>query len=84
MSTETLKISLAQKILGISDDLLLNKLKTLIESENIVGYAKGKPIYESQYIKEMNKSIMAIKNGTATLYTTKEVRNNILNENNLG
>lgn len=56
MSTETLKISLAQKILAISDSTLLQKVKTLIEKENIVGYdAKGKPIYESEYIKEMDK-----------------------------
>ena len=31
MSTETLKISLAQKILAISDNTLLQKVKTLIE-----------------------------------------------------
>lgn len=84
MSTETLKISLAQKILAISDNRLLNKVKSLIEKENIVGYnAKGKPIYESEYIKEMNESIKAIQNGTATLYTTEEVRKNIVDAHNL-
>jgi len=85
MSTETLKISLAQKILSISNNDLLKKVKTLIEKENIVGYsANGKPIYESEYIKEMDKSIQAIQNGTAILYTTEEVRKNIVNANNLG
>jgi hypothetical protein len=85
MSTETLKISLAQKILAISDSTLLQKVKTLIEKENIVGYnAKGKPIFETEYIKEMDKSIKAIENGTATLFTTEQVRKNIVNANNLG
>ena len=84
MSTETLKISLVQKILAISDNTLLNKVKLLIEKENIIGYdAKGKPIFESEYIKEMDKSIKAIQNGTATLYTTDEVRKNIIDANNL-
>ena len=85
MSTETLKISLAQKILAISDNTLLQKVKTLIEKENIVGYdAKGNPIFESVYLKEMDKSIEAIENGTATLFTTEQVRKNIVNGNNLG
>ena len=85
MNTETLKISLAQKILAISDGNLLQKVKSLIEKENIVGYdAKGKPIFESIYLKEMDKSIEAIENGTATLFSTKQVRKNVLNANNLG
>ena len=85
MSTETLKISLAQKILAISDSNLLQKVKTLIEKENIVGYdTKGSPIFESIYLKEMDKSIKAIENGTATLFSTEQVRKNILNANNLG
>ncbi len=85
MSTETLKISLAQKILSISNNDLLKKVKTLIEKENIVGYsANGVPIYESEYIKEMDKSIEAIQNGTATLHATQDVRKNILDANNLG
>jgi len=85
MSTETLKISLVQKILDISDNTLLKKVKALIEKENIVGYdAKGNPIFESIYLKEMEKSIEAIENGTATLYSTQDVRKNILHANNLG
>lgn len=85
MSTETLKISLAQKILAISDNTLLKKVKALIEKENIVGYdPKGKPIYETDYISEIEASIKKIGNGTATLYTTQEVRKNIIDANNLG
>lgn len=85
MSAETLKISLAQKILAISDTTLLKKVKAFIEKENIVGYdAKDNPIYESDYVKEMELSMKEIENETATLYATKDVRKNILDANNLG
>ena len=83
MSTETLKISLAQKILGLSNDSLLKKIKAIIEKENIIGYVNGKPITESQYISEMDSINTEIDNVTANLLTTSEVKNNILNENNL-
>jgi len=83
MSTETLKISLAQKILGISNESLLKKLKAIIERENIIGYVNGKPITESQYISEMDIINKEIDNGTAKLFSTSEIKKNILNENNL-
>lgn len=84
MSTETLKISLAQKILSISDSTVLEKVKALIEKENIVGYdAKGKPIFEKDFVNEIDLSINEIENGTATLYTTQEVRKNIVDAYNL-
>lgn len=85
MSTETLKISLAQKILAISDTSLLKKVKALIEKENIVGYdTKNKPIFENEYMNEMDKSINAIEDGTAILHTTKDLRKKIFDANNLG
>lgn len=83
MSTETLKISLAQKILSISNNGLLEKIKAIIEKENIVGYVNGKPITESQYKNEMDVINMEIDNATAKLFTSSEVKKNILNENNL-
>jgi hypothetical protein len=85
MSAETLKISLAQKILAISDASLLQKVKILLENENNVGYhIKNQPISEEDYIKEMDLSIDAIANEKATLYTTQQVRKKIIDENNLG
>lgn len=84
MDTKALKISLAQKILSISDIKLLEKLKNLIENENIIGYdSKGNPIPESQYLKEIEQLIKDIDNGKETLYSTDEVINFIVNENNL-
>ena len=74
MDTQALKISLAQKILSLTDANLLKKLKYLIEKENIVGYdANGNPISETQYLEEINELIEKIDNGNENLYTTDEV-----------
>lgn len=85
MSTETLKKALAQKILAISDKELLTKIEALLESEDFIGYnANGEGISTTDYVKEMDMSIENIKNSKATLFTTQEVRKNILDANNLG
>ncbi len=74
MDTQALKISLAQKILSLTDANLLKKLKYLIEKENIVGYdANGNPVSETQYLEEMNELTEKIDNGNENLYTTDEV-----------
>ena len=84
MNTEALKISLAQKILSISDNNLLNKLKALIEKENIVGYdAKGNPVTESQYIKEIDAILKEIDDNTAKLFSTGDIKKSIIDANNL-
>lgn len=84
MNTEALKISLAQKILSISDNNLLNKLKLLIEQENVVGYdSKGNPIFESQYLKEMDAILADIDNKTAELFSTEDIKKSIIDANNL-
>lgn len=85
MSTETLKIALAQKILAISDTKLLKKVKSLIENESVIGYeVNNTPISVNNYVQEMDLSIKAIENKTATLYTTEEVRKRIIDATNLG
>ena len=84
MNTEALKISLAQKILSISDNNLLNKLKLLIEQENVVGYdSKGNPIFVSQYLKEMDAILADIDNKTAELFSTEDIKKSIIDANNL-
>ena len=63
MSTETLKIALAQKILAISDIKLLKKVKSLIENESVIGYeVNNTPISVNNYVQEMDLSIKAIEN----------------------
>jgi len=84
MDTQALKISLAQKILSLTDTNLLEKLKNLIERENIVGYdGYGNPITESQYIKEMDELMKNIEEGKERLYTTDEVIKMLTDEFNL-
>ncbi|MDR2207271.1 MAG: hypothetical protein LBE36_14065 [Flavobacteriaceae bacterium] len=80
MNTETLQIDLAQKIFNIWDENLLQKINSLISSDDIVGYsANGTPIAAEEYIKEMDEMNAEIDNGTAELLTTDEVRKNIAN-----
>ena len=84
MSTETLKISLVQKILTITDPKLLNKVKSLIEKENVIGYdTNGFPITESTYIKEMDILLSEIDSGRAETFTTDEVKKYIIDANHL-
>lgn len=85
MSTETLKITLAQKILSISDTVLLSKVNALIENEGNIGYdTNDNAISTSNYVKELDSTIKAIENNTATLFSTEEVRKKIMDANNLG
>ena len=84
MGTETLKISLVQKILEVSDMSVLEKMNSILNSEEIIGYnAEGKAISKNQYIQEMDELNQQIKEGTAKFYTTDEVRKQIIDGNNL-
>ena len=86
MSTqsEDLKISLAQRIMGITDHSILDQVNKLLNKNNIVGYNTfGNPIYEAEYILEMDETNNQINEKTATTYSTKEVKKRILDENNL-
>lgn len=84
MKTETLKINVAQRILGISDDRILQKIKKLLDKENIFGYdAEGNPVKEKDYIKSLDKINAEIDNGTAKLSTTDKVKKRIMDGNHL-
>ena len=50
---------------------------------NVVGYAKGLPVTESDYIEDLDIINEEINNGTAKLFTSNEVRKKIINKNNL-
>jgi len=84
MGTEALRISLAQRILGIMDDSILKKIDLLLNQKNIIGYdTTGNPVTEDEYISDLNRINNEIDNGTAKLFSTEEVRKSIINENNL-
>ncbi|WP_291102140.1 MULTISPECIES: hypothetical protein [unclassified Flavobacterium] len=79
MNAETLKIDLAQRILDLSDLKLLKKIAQLIEKEHIVGYeVDGQPIYEKDYVNDINESLQLFREGKLETYSTEEVRKQIL------
>jgi len=84
MKTEALKINLAQRILSIADNSILEKINTLLNQKNIVGFdAKGKPISEFEYISDLNLINDEIDKGNAELFSSDEVRKMIIDGNNL-
>lgn len=84
MNTEALKISLVQRILSIGDVSILEKVNLLLNKRNIVGYnPNGVPISELEYIADINLINKDIDIGTAELFTSIQVRKNIIDENNL-
>ena len=84
MNTESLKISLTQRILSINDISFLKKIDQFLIGTNIVGYdSSEKPITEEEYRADLDRINNEIDNGTAKLFSSKEVKNKIINENNL-
>ena len=81
MNTEALKINLTQRILDLSDVKLLHKIAKLLDNEKIVGYgAEGNPIYEKDYVSEVNESLQLFREGKLETYTTEEIKKQILGE----
>ena len=81
MNTEALKINLTQRILDLYDVKLLQKITKLLDNEKIVGYTiEGNPIYEKDYINEINESLQLFREGKLETYTTEEIKKQILGE----
>ena len=79
MTTESLKINIAQRILDLSDDKLLKKISNLLDVESVVGYEMdGSPIYENNYVNDVNESLQLFRDGKLETYSTAEVRKQIL------
>ena len=84
MNTESLKISITQRILNISDYSFLERINQFLAVENIIGYdIKGNPIVEADYIADLDKINSDIDHGTAQLSTSEEVKKRIFDANNL-
>jgi len=84
MNTETLKISIAQRILSIGDDSILERIDQLLNSKNIFAYRPdGTLVTEKDYINDLDKIIKEIDEGTAVLYSSEEVKKHIIDGNNL-
>jgi len=84
MNTESLKISIAQRVLSIGDDLILKQIDQLLMKKNIIGYTSGgAAITEDEYVSDLDSINAEIDHGTAQLFSSKEVKNKIINANNL-
>jgi hypothetical protein len=80
MNTETLKISLVQRILSMRNNRLLQKINDLINSEDIVTYdSYGNALTEREYKRQLDEVIDEMESGKDKGLTTDEVFNNIKN-----
>jgi hypothetical protein len=81
MKSEKLKINVAQRILSLSDDTLLEKIANLLDEEKIVGYdGHGNAISEKEYIEDIQSALLEFREGTMETYTSEEVKRRILGE----
>ena len=84
MKTEALKINVAQRILSISDKRLLQKIKNLLDKENVFAYdMNGNPITENDYVKSLHAINDEIDAKTADLHSTTDVLKRIADDNKL-
>lgn len=84
MKTEALKINVAQRILSISDDALLQKIKNLLDEENVFAYdIGGNPITGSNYVKNLDVINKEIDTKKAKLYSTNDVLRSVADDNKL-
>ncbi|WP_027127495.1 hypothetical protein [Gelidibacter mesophilus] len=84
METEILKIAVAQRILGLSNRQVLEKVKDLLDKENVFAYdVNGLPISEHDYIEDLNALNVEIDTKEASLKTTFDVLKPIADDNKL-
>ena len=84
MNTESLKISIAQRILNISDYSFLEKIDSFLSKKSIIGYdIKGNSITEEEYRADLDQINSDIDKGTAQLSSSEEVKKRIIDANNL-
>ena len=79
MKTETLKISITQRILSTDNNKILSKIAKLLDEENIVGFdADGNPISEKEYTKDVHEALHQLNEGKLETYSSEDVRKKIL------
>ena len=84
MKTEALKINVAQRILALSNREVLEKVKDLLDKENVFAYdVNGYPVTEHDYIKDIDALNVEIDTNVAVLKTTIEVLKPIADDNKM-
>ncbi len=57
MDLQTVKLNVLQKIMGVNNPSLLDKINKLLDKEMIVGYTvKGEPLTKESYNKRLKKA----------------------------
>ncbi|MBV7441090.1 hypothetical protein KRX57_06620 [Weeksellaceae bacterium TAE3-ERU29] len=86
MTTDALKINLAQKILSLDDSILLEKIKDLLKVEDTSVYytTTGEALTEKAFIAEMDNQQERIKKGEAKFHSIEDVRKKVLHASRLG
>lgn len=75
MKSEALKINVAQRVLGLSDDRLLKKISNILDEENIVGYdGEGNAVTHEAFMEDLEDTLQQLEDGTLETYTTEEVK----------
>ena len=70
MSLETLKIDLAKQLFNIDKKAVLNRIKDILDKEEIVAYTvDGKSLTKKEYIATITEAEKDIEKGN---YTTQE------------
>lgn len=78
MSSEALKIEVAQQILRLSDEHLLEKIYEMLNNETIVGFeVDGAPITQKQLLEDVAEVQQQLEAGTLKTYSSDEVRRHI-------
>ena len=84
MNSESLKISIAQRIFSINDISFLEKIDQFLSCRNIIGYdSDGKAITEAEYTADLDRINNEIVNDTAQLFSSEEVKKRIIDANSL-
>lgn len=81
MDIQATKIELVKQLLNVEKESVLDKIKAILstESVNIVAYTtSGEPLTEESYIAHIKQISNDIENG-ATTYSSKEVKDYVLN-----
>jgi len=64
MDIQTVKLSLLQKLMDVSNPSLLEKIEKILDKEMIVGYTvDGQPLTKDAYNKRLQKAEEQIKAG---------------------
>lgn len=69
MNLETLKIDLAKQLFNIDKEAVLNRIKDILDKEEIVAYTiDGKPLTKKAYIDSVKEAEKDIETGNYTTH----------------